>query len=203
VNIGFVVDGQSEVGGLPELFGDLKRACGHTLLKPLLAPMQPYAPPAAVARAASTRVRQLIGRGADSIVVLIDRELRAECPARLAREIGREIARIVGVEVLVVIKNRTFENWLIADLDALRAQPARFAVSQAISRSVEPNKADNVEAKATLNRCAIDIPYQKVVDARRICTYADPERIARNSRSFRRFLRSIHHPSYRAQSKEP
>jgi hypothetical protein len=54
-----------------------------------------------------------------------------------------------------------------------------------------------------LKRAAVRRDYDKAEDALRILTDAQPLRMAANSRSFRKFLRSVGHASYRTQSKRP
>jgi hypothetical protein len=56
---------------------------------------------------------------------------------------------------------------------------------------------------ALLKRAAQGDAYEKVQDAKRILERADVLRLATNSRSFRRFLRVIEHPTYREQSAAP
>jgi hypothetical protein len=45
-----------------------------------------------------------------------------------------------------------FENWLVADYDALAAQRGRFKSSVADRNRVQPNRADAADAAAILNR---------------------------------------------------
>ncbi|MGO9903074.1 MAG: hypothetical protein ACLP0J_26085 [Solirubrobacteraceae bacterium] len=54
--------------------------------------------------------------------------------------------------VYVVVKVRMFENWLVADYDALAAQRGRFKSSVADRNRVQPNRADAADAAAILNR---------------------------------------------------
>lgn len=201
MRIGLVVDGQSEVAALPNLYPRLEAETGHQFLRPVLAPIQPLAPPAAIARACGTRVSQLARRGADRVLVLVDREGRPECPGVLALEIQGRLPQ--AVTTTVVIKNRTFENWLIADVQALLQQPGRFDVSAGMRSRIEPNHADSADALRLLQRAAIRTAYNKVQDSQRTLARAAPCEMASNSRSFRRFLRCSDHPLYRRQSRHP
>lgn len=199
MRIGIVVDGDSEFGALPALYESLRSATGHTFLNPIKAPLQPMAPYPVIARAARKSVEQLMQRGADRILVLVDRETRHECPPLLAQSIQVEV--IAGADVFVVVKDRTFENWLIADLSALRSQNAKYNISVTTERAVR-NKADTVDALPLLKRCLRPgMTYHKVQDARRIMDRADIAEIARHSRSFRRFLASSGHPDLQDSSR--
>jgi hypothetical protein len=198
MKIGVVVDGDSEFTALPALYESLRAATGHTFLNPIKAPLQPMAPYPVIARAARKSVEQLLQRGAQRVLILVDRETRHECPPLLAQSIQGEVT--ADADVLVVIKDRTFENWLIADLSALKSQNAKYTISGATERSVR-NKADAVDALPLLKRCLRPgMTYHKVQDARRIMDRADIAEIARHSRSFRRFLASSGHPDMQNSS---
>jgi hypothetical protein len=160
-------------------------------------------PVGAIAAACARRARLLEADGAELIVVLIDREDSPTCPPRLASEIERELAGHIATSAKVVVKDSMLENWLLADLAALRASPARYEVTQATARSIEPNRADNAPALRVIKRCVRTGSYEKVRDAQIILKAADPMRIAAHSRSFRRFLRVVGEPTYAAQSKRP
>jgi hypothetical protein len=140
-----------------------------------------------VLRALTIELTRLAARNLDFVIILMDRESRTACPGQLASDLRRELLaeQRSGYQIEVVIKDRTLENWLVADLQSLRSQPKRFKVSQQSARSIAPNKADNVDAFATLKACAIGPDYDKVKDCDRILSRADPLRMAANSRSFR------------------
>jgi len=135
---------------------------------------------------------------------LIDREQQEACPGQIATLLEQEFGRKgTNLAVRVALKDRTFENWLIADLGALQSQPARFAVTAAISRCVEPDKADRCDAEKIIKKAAANGQYDKITDAERISTKLDIESAARNSRSFRHFLHILGHSSYRSQCRLP
>jgi hypothetical protein len=113
------------------------------------------------------------------------------------------MADLTETPPIVVIKNRMFENWLVADVEAVKIQRARFRLSTAAERSIVPNKADNVAALEVLKTAAVRTSYSKVPDSQRILERADIQRIAANSRSFRRLLRVVGHPGYAGQSRLP
>jgi len=205
MKIGVVVDGVSEFASLAGLYSDLQALGCHQILKPAKADIQPYAPIAVIARQCSPKVSQFLARGAQKVLVLLDREQRNECPGEFARQIAAAIIMCVGAgaQVEVVVKDRAYENWAIADLDALRALPGRFAVSKATANAVEKNKADQVDALVLLKRCAIDKSYDKVADSKAIMARAKAQKIASHSRSFRKFMRAAGCPVYSAQSLLP
>jgi hypothetical protein len=203
VRIGLAVDGQAEVASLPVAKRRLEELSGHTLLGPILVPMSGLVPPAAIAAECVSRTGILIAKRIDFFVVLLDRESNQSCCGKIASAIERELARAFDIRSAVVVKDRMFENWLIADLDALAASPGRFQISSALRRRVQPNKADGVVAAREIKAAVVKGSYDKVADAKRILDRADPLRMAQHSRSFRKLLRTIDVPPYRKQSKNP
>lgn len=176
----------------------------HQILPPAFAKMHPKSTPPQIARAAESGIKVLVGRGAERIVVLLDHEDNPDCPGRAAGELKEAFVRLLDVTVDVVVKNRTFENWLVADPDAIEGLKGRFTVTRAFRQAVSPNKADHVQdAEALLNQVAKARSYHKRQDAVAIAREMVPLRAAANSRSFRRFLRIIGHPRYEEQSKRP
>ena len=137
------------------------------------------------------------------MLVLLDREDSDRCAGELASEVEAHIRAYADCEVRVVLKDRMFENWLVADIACLRSQAARFSLSGADEHRISPNRADSCDALAIIKRSIVSGRYDKVQDAKRILNLADPLAIGRNSRSFRRFLRLSEHPTYGAQSRLP
>jgi len=202
LKIGIVVDGDAESQALKLLTRRIEIE-GVQLLNPAYANMQPKSPPGRIARAAVKTVAILRARGATLIVVLIDREDRQECPPEFANQLKRAFAKLGYDDIHVVVKNRTFENWLIADLEALKQLRGRFKVTKTFERTVSPNIADNVvDAEALLNTIVVKQKYHKRRDATRIMAVQEIRNMAKNSRSFRRFLRVVGHPQYLSQSKK-
>lgn len=203
MKIGIVVDGDAEALALRRLVGKLQiPSC--CLENPLYADLQPKATPHQIARSAADKVELLIGRGVDRVVLLLDREDQETCPGDRAVELESAFRDLGYEQVQVAIKDRCYENWLIADLSALRALPARFRVSRGFEGRVSPDKADHVADPASLlTSVSQRHGYHKRRDAVQIATKQDPLLIARNSRSFRRFLRLLTHPAYRTQSRFP
>lgn len=203
MRFGFVVDGVSEFASLPGLFPRLVTDCPHVFLGPLRAPIPPTAPSATIARACLPAIRQLESRRADRIVVLIDREAATACSSEIAADVEAAVLAATGIGVTVVIKDRKFENWLVSDVDAVRGLRARFALAAADVNRIAPNRSDRADALAILKRSAIRSSYDKVQDSKRILQVAEPLRMAANSRSFRKFLRTVDHVAYRLQSRAP
>jgi hypothetical protein len=196
-----IVDGDSEYASLPGLFDELRALTGasFTIAK---FDIQPLAPVGTIVRQCSSAVRQAISRGASSVVVLLDQETRSECPGQFAQSIASEL-RLVASDVEVVVKTRTFENWVVADIVALRTLGGMFTVSQSMAASVQPNKADNVSALKLLQQARQQIEYDKVRDAKKIMAKANVTGIGEQSRSFRRLLRQVGCASYKDQSRLP
>jgi hypothetical protein len=205
MRFGVVVDGQAEFRSLPEIFPRIDTP--FTLLAPLYADIQPFAPVSQIVGAVRSKLPILRSRRAERVLVLLDRETRPVCPGAWAREVETALnngcAEASIRQFHVVIKNTCFENWLIADTAALARMPKRFVLSRTVLRSVSPNKADHVSAQRILVSAAQGEAYSKTTDAVRIMKIAQPLAIAANSRSFRRLLRKFHHPSYLDQSFDP
>jgi len=199
VNVGFVVDGVAEYGSISLLYEQLCAASGNTFLNPVKADIQPLAPVPVIAERCVKPCRQLLLRGANRVIVLMDLEGRDSCPGRLASEIETAIDM---APVAVVVKHSMFENWLLSDLNALSSQRGRFRVSKATRQAVEPNNVDTAKAMDLMKR-AVQGDYNKVQDAKRILSQADVLAMAGNSRSFRRMLRVADHERYRNQSRAP
>lgn len=203
MRIGVVVDGRSELSALPKLKPQLEHVSGNTIAAIVKADVHPMATAAVIARAAAKRIEVLQIARVDYVVVLVDREDRPECPGALAEQIRGRIQAQAPMPVSVVIKNTTFENWLVSDPDVLLGMRARFAVSRGVVNAILPNKADHIDANRALREAVIGRAYDKVTDAERILDRADVLRMANNSRSFRRFLRCVGHPAYASQRRAP
>jgi len=199
-----VVDGNAEAGALRKITEKIK-VPDVQLLTPIYADMQPKASPGQIAGKAQPRLSLLNGQGADLIVVLIDLEDRRDCQGVFAKDLERAFRKRGHDDVFVVVKKVMFENWLIADVDALKAVPGRFKPTKGFERAVAPNKADSVSDPCRLlNSIALGSKrYHKRTDATAVAAHCRPKEMARNSRSFRRFLRVLGHPLYQDQSLSP
>lgn len=203
MSVGLVVDGVSEYRSIGFVCEKVRPDCPEPFLRPVMASVNPMAPAPAIARALKDRIQDLQARGASLIVVLLDRESRQECPGELAQAIQHGIATYSDANVCVVLKDRMYENWLVADIVALQRQPSRFRISASRRDQIAPNKADSVDALAIIKAACLVSSYDKVLDSQRIMKLADPSAIAKHSRSFRRFLRCLNHGSYLTQSLLP
>ena len=203
MKIGMVVDGDSEYGAMGQVCDKIRGDCGHAFLKPIKATIDPMAPAAAIARMVKERVLATEARGANVVVILLERETRHKCPGNLAAAIRESVEAYSASRICVVLKDRKFENWLVADIRSVAAMRARFDITPGRIRQVEHDRADNIDAHGLLRKAAKGDSYDKVLDSRRILDRADPVQMAANSRSFRRFLRCVGHPRYTTQSRLP
>ncbi len=205
MKIGIVSEGQSEVDALPKLFPAFQAATGNSFLRPIRTSVHPTATFDGIAYAAAKQIEKLLLREPDVIVFLLDREQRTECPGELAARIHDALhqSRKGLCPIQVVVKDRTFENWLISDVAALATQRGRFDLPPSAARSVVQSGADGFDALAVLKQWTAGRPYRKADDSIRILDHADPLRMAATSRSFRRFLRCVGHPAYAQQSRHP
>lgn len=193
--VAFLVEGQAEFTGLPLLLPKISERTGSVLRQPIRVNVHSKAAPFQIARACQAKIDFAASQRADLVIVLLDREDAEACCGDRAKTVESALGNH-DVPVRVVLKDRMFENWLVADLDALRSQPARFRVSAAMRNRVESNKADSCDAAQLLRSAAIRLPYDKVRDAKAICERIDPVRAARHSRSFRHLLHVLSDPQY-------
>jgi hypothetical protein len=92
-----------------------------------------------------------------------------------------------------------FENWLIADLKALKSFPGRYDITPAAERRIVASGADSTDAMKFMKQVTKP-SYEKTSDSQKILTVADPMSMATNSRSFRRLLRVLGSATYEDQS---
>ena len=201
MKIGLIVDGQSEREALIALKSQIESVTSHVLLKPIKADIQPLATSGDIARAALPAIRLLSSKSVDLVIIALDRESREECPGAWAEEIRTKIG-LSSPEVAVVIKDTTFENWVVSDPQALETSSNRFRLTENQRRSIAPNRSDQCDALHLL-KTAAGGEYHKIRHSVAIMKRADIDRMAANSRSFRRFLRCLDHPAYRDQSRLP
>lgn len=198
-------EGMGEFSAFKSLFASLPTATGTLSPRIVHLTCQPDGPIKGIAKACGPLLRQANARNADLFVLVIDREQQVRTPRELALALQDELVRTSpgSFRIEVVYKDRTFENWLIADLSALRKQRARYQVSDALVRQVEPDKADTARALDLLKRAAKGKEYDKIDDGQKIADRLDLMEAARNSRSFRHLLHILGHAEYRDQCKRP
>lgn len=194
MKIGVLVDGRAEYYSLPHLLPRL--GSPHQILAPLVCDIQPFASPAQMALAASKRFSILLAKGAESLVILIDKETRPDCTVELVQAVEQEArARLKDfsstVDLQVVFKVSMFENWLAADTATLSGLSGLFEHVERIERQVSGGRADSVNALDLLKACSKQRSYDKVAGAVAICKGLDPVRAAGNSRSFRKLLKTL------------
>jgi hypothetical protein len=136
-------------------------------------------------------------------VVILDLENQQECAGTRAKALESKLQDTCSpCNVSVVIKVRKFENWLIAAPSSLEEQPQRFPEARIVRAASCPNKSDHVvDAEELLKRATARRDYDKRRDSLRIMERADVDELARNSRSFRRFLCVLGCPVYKSGSK--
>jgi hypothetical protein len=202
MKIGIIVEGDSEHACLPTLLGRSSTDC--QILKVLRAKVDPLAPPAVIARGIKPELSILASKGAHCVVTVLDYERGTDCVPDRARKIQNAIldAHVASgvAQFEVVLKNSKFENWLVADTDAIRRMPARFRLTPGQISSID-KRADDIDALAILKAAAQGSTYGKVRDSIQITRFAQPHKVAANSRSFRRMLRVIGCHEYALQSR--
>lgn len=201
--IGIIVEGQSEFESLPVVWKRLVDTCEFEFRQVKNPDIQPSGPIGKNIRQCLKSIRALSVFKPSLVVILLDRDSDERCPGQISAELAQALERESEHQICVVIKNRCFENWLIANLAAVQRVNG-FTVSNSIIRRIGVNNADNVDAARTLSECCQSRSgYQKVKDSRRILEAASVDRIASNSRSFRRLLRCLGHPAYISNSRHP
>jgi hypothetical protein len=196
MKIGVLVEGQAEFRGLPLLLPRL--GSPHQVMSPLVCNIHPFASPAQIALAASKRFPILLAKGAESIVILFDKETRQDCTVELVRAVERESRTRLQefsstIELQVVLKVSMFENWLVSDPQAVGDIAGLFENVERMEKQVK-GRADAVDAVGLLKACSRQRIYDKVEGAVAICKRLDPVRAAENSRSFRKLLKVLEVP---------
>jgi len=201
-----VVDGEAEYKSLPLI---LKR-CSHQGLRTVLVlkcPGHPKSNPQRIAHAIARKANPVVRvKRLDRIIALIDLEDLSQRASERARQLEEALRGELNVESIdVVVKDKKYENWLIADVDALRQLPSRFTRIDTIARELRKPNVDLITDASDLLHRAVEPnkAYRKIDDAKMICSTADPLRAARHSRSLRRLLRVLGVPQYTNQSCRP
>jgi hypothetical protein len=203
--IGVITEGISERKALEIIIEKVTTEDDVTLVKPIHASIEPKAKPGQIAKAAEDKVNILLkSKNCDLVVLVLDNEDSKDCIITRAKALKEAFEMKGFTNVEIVIKVRQFENWLIADADGIGAIK-NFNVTQSFRKRVSPNKADNVDNPVELlKRLKKDKKaFDKNGDVLKIAEKCDPHSMAKNSRSFRRFLRLIRCTEYKDQSKSP
>lgn len=204
MKVALVTEGMGEYRFLPLLFPQIEAKSPHRLIRPLHVAVPPDAPVVTIVQRCKPLLLLAAANGADLVLVLLDREQRQECPGQIASTLEAALLRASrNIRVKVALKDRTFENWLVADLSALSKQPAKYKVSNGIRKRIEPDKADRCHALATLKDAAINRRYDKIEDGKKLCSHLDVSKAAKHSRSLRHALHLLEYQNYRDQCRQP
>jgi len=206
MNIGVIVDGQAEFRSLNALFSK-RLSPQNSLLTPIYADIQPHAPLPQIVGTIKKKLPILRSRNVGMVLVLLDRENRSVCPGDWAHQIESALqghCNSAGCGIVrAIVKETCYENWLVADTNVFRMIPKRFSINPRVLESINNDRADRVNAQSILQHSALIRAYDKIDDSIRIMRLADPQQIAKNSRSFRRLLRVIGNPAFKDQSMNP
>jgi hypothetical protein len=200
--LALISEGESEIASLHLLFSQLADRCGISLMRPILAPVDPLAPEPLLARGISERVKLAAANGATEAVVLLDLETPSTCPVAKATSIEQRLLSVCSIPTRVVMKVVKYENWVAAAIGAIEAQPGAFPQARRVRPKAENGKADGIpDAYALLRSSSGRNGYHKVHGAKKVMSKADMEEIAANSRSFRRMLALMGDARYSESSK--
>ncbi len=204
MRIAVLTEGRGEFKAFPGVLEKLAARSGHVFLR-FQVNVHPLDAPMAVAKACLPVLGAVMEKKAELAVLVLDRENAPSCCGDRAKELqaALSVAWNGGLDTRVVLKDSAFENWLVADLAALRSQPGRYTVSESMRKKIEPDKADSCDGHELLRTATKGRSFHKVDDAVEICKRLDPERAAKHSRSFRHFLHVIGDPAYPEQCRRP
>lgn len=205
MRVAILTEGDTEYACIPLLRDQILLRTSAESIKVMKLAVQPDGPPAKIARTIKSQFFTILRDRYELVIVLLDREAKTEGCGAIASRIKTEITRTCGSSVSfhVSIKDRTFENWIVADLDSLRAQPRRYSVDRAMIAKVQPDKADHVDALSLLKVATIGRAYEKVADGKKCAAEASISRMAKHSRSVRHFLHLLGDVDYATQCKRP
>ena len=129
--VAVLVDGSGEEQALNELIPRInkKLSFDQRILKAAYVDIQHKAAAAQIVRKATNRVTHMSNR-ADKVIILVDFEDRTDCVSSWANELKNAFHSRGMNKVEVVIKNRTFEKWLISDPDNIHSRKG-YSVSAA------------------------------------------------------------------------
>ncbi len=217
--IGVITEGLAEQQALAFITEKITKANPRVqVLRPRFAPCHPTASARQIAGAIRSKIEDLLKKDkVETVIVLLDFEnpenkQRGDhpdgearlCPVKWRERLETVFHQAGFPQVSVVLKNRKFENWLIADVEAFKKMPKRFNLSKSFESQVVPNRADTVnDAESLINTIVRGDKYSKNKDAQKLANEQDINRAACNSRSYRRFLRAVDFPDYAGQSGKP
>lgn len=199
--IGLVVEGDAEFAALPHLH--------KSGLLPDCPPMRPInlrglgsdLTPMAVATRLVPPIIQHQVSGLPRVICCIDRENRESCAPEFAREVSRELVRLMErknrstANVSIVVADRAFEAWLLADAMGLHRQ--RVFVREPSFHCFEEQMGSGAKKGVVELDRLLGRPYRKSVDGPGLFVKLDlasarrHENGGRGSRSLDKFLRTI------------
>lgn len=115
------------------------------------------------------------------IIVLIDKEQRSTSFDKIVEELRAELVSlsVSHIDIRIGVADRMIENWIVADWEQLciNAQGAKHE---------KPNETDGINGKAKIQKVLGN--YNKLSDGVRLFLEACPEKIYKNSASFKYFV---------------
>lgn len=153
--------------------------------------------PGAIAKRIAPKVIAHVSAGRKRVIVCIDREQRVECASDVAARVSSALAKLISGkcngDVSIVVADRTFEAWLLADPDGLfrlnlfKKRPAAHSFEGSLGKG---HKKGIVELGDALGR-----PYSKTKDGPILFAKLDLSRArdhrGRGSRSLDKLLREL------------
>lgn len=198
--VGLVVEGETEYYALPLLHHGKHAIPGCPAIRTTnLGGVGSHLTPAGIARMAAPRIKTHLIAGHKPVILCLDREQRPDCAGSFAQAIlgalCRELSRTQAADVHVVVADRTFEAWILADAAGLakrrllRTAPKFHCFEGSMG---DGGKKGTVELSRLLGR-----EYRKTSDGPRLFEALDPTvaRVwgpgKRGSRSLDKLLRTL------------
>lgn len=195
-----VVEGETEFYALPLLHHGPNAISGCPAIRVSnLGGIGSHLLPVGIARMAAAPMKAHLIAGRRPVILCLDREQRGECAGEFAQalltELLREVGRAYAEDIAVVVADRTFEAWILADAVGLakrklfKATPKFHCFEGAMG---ERQEKGTVELTRLLGRA-----YRKTSDGPRLFAaldYAaarDWGRGRRGSRSFNKLLTTL------------
>lgn len=191
--IGIIVEGDGEQEALFEITKKINSKNQNQILKPVYVNVDPKGSPEQIALFCKSRIERFENHKVKKIIVLLDRENLDLCIPERAKQLTISLSKITtSAEICVVIKNKKFENWLIADHKVFESKRKRYKVTKSFINKIDKGKADNVsDAEKLINEIVLDKEYHKRHDAIDICKSSNLQTMEKNSRSFKKFLKEV------------
>lgn len=179
INPAFIVDGQMERK-------IIQRVCPSKPIKLLQCNGKTVSYEAAAKRAASL-IR--LNKNHYPIIIIFDREKRAEKADTVAEKLLAAILKqkIHKVDIFIGIPDRMFENWILADINAVNSY---YSIRPLLSQECFENKHGKSQLRSMIGT---KYSYSETQDGPEIFSRCDIPTICKNSPSFRQFFDRIKH----------